>query len=52
MDTRLLPILTVPSEFIYREHVLHRYLLKYIFDKCILGIDRCIVYELCDQMQV
>lgn len=39
MDTILLPILTVPSEFLYREHVLHRSLLKYVFDKCILGID-------------
>ena len=52
MGTILLPILTVPSEFLYREHVLHRSLLKYVFDKCILGIDSCVakVPELSEQM--
>ena len=52
MGTILLPILTVPSEFLYCEHVLHRSLLKYVFDKCILGIDSCVakVPELSDQM--
>ena len=54
MGTILLPILTVPSEFLYCEHVLHRSLLKYVFDKCILGIDSCVakVPELSDQMWV
>ena len=50
--TILLPILTVPSEFLYCEHVLHRSLLKYVFGKCILGIDSCVaeVPELSEQM--
>ena len=54
MGTILLPILTVPSEFLYCELVLHRSLLKYIFDKCIWGIDSCVaeVRELSDQMGV
>ena len=52
MGTVLLPILTVPSEFLYCEHGLHRSLLKYVFDKCILGIDSCVaeVPELNEQM--